>query len=101
MFLIFQPSFTKDQTFLPHNANLGSIQPFTSNHEQVFSDAADHTAHTLADTWFEYVKHTGKAQTPLFVARSQAQPSSTSPPPPPPLGLGHYKLRHLRWQRLV
>ena len=60
---------------------LGSIQPFTSNHEQVFSDAADHTAHTLADTWFEYAKHTGKAQTPPFVARSQAQPSGTSPPP--------------------
>ena len=52
---------TKDHTVLPHNANLGSIQPFTSNHEQVFSDAADHTAHTLADTWFEYAKHTGKA----------------------------------------
>ena len=71
---------TKDHTVLPHNANLGSIQPFTSNHEQVFSDAADHTAHTLADTWFEYVKHTGKAQAPPFVARSQAQPSGTSPP---------------------
>ena len=88
---------TKDHTVLPHNANLGSIQPSTSNHEQVFSDAADHTAHTLADTWFEYAKHTGKAQTPPFVARTQAQPSGTSPPP----GLGHYKLRHLRWQRLV
>ena len=69
---------TKDHTVLPHNANLGSIQPFNSNHEQVFSEAADHTAHTLADTWFEYAKHTGMTQNPSSVARSQAQPTGTS-----------------------
>ena len=69
---------TKDHTVLPHNANLGSIQPFNSNHEQVFSEAADHTAHTLADTWFEYAKHTGTTQNPSSVARSQAQPTGTS-----------------------
>ena len=69
---------TKDHTVLPHNANLGSIQPFNSNHAQVFSEAADHTAHTLADTWFEYAKHTGTTQNPSSVARSQAQPSGTS-----------------------
>ena len=69
---------TKDHTVLPHNANLGSIQPFNSNHEQVFSAAADHTAHTLADTWFEYAKHTGTTQNPSSVARSQAQPTGTS-----------------------
>ena len=69
---------TKDHTVLPHNANLGSIQPFNSNHEQVFSEAADHTAHTLADTWFAYAKHTGTTQNPSSVARSQAQPTGTS-----------------------
>ena len=69
---------TKDHTVLPHNANLSSIQPFNSNHEQVFSEAADHTAHTLADTWFEYAKHTGTTQNPSSVARSQAQPTGTS-----------------------
>ena len=69
---------TKDHTVLPHNANLGSIQPFNSTHEQVFSEAADHTAHTLADTWFEYAKHTGTTQNPSSVARSQAQPTGTS-----------------------
>ena len=69
---------TKDHTVLPHNANLGSIQPFNSNHEQVFSEAVDHTAHTLADTWFEYAKHTGTTQNPSSVARSQAQPTGTS-----------------------
>ena len=69
---------TKDHTVLPHNANLGSIQPFNSNHEQVFSEAADHPAHTLADTWFEYAKHTGTTQNPSSVARSQAQPTGTS-----------------------
>ena len=69
---------TKDHTVLPHNANLGSIQPFNSNHEQVFSEAADHTAHTLADTWFEYAKHTGTTQNPSSVARSQAHPTGTS-----------------------
>ena len=69
---------TKDHTVLPHNANLGSIQPFNSNHEQVFSEAADHTAHTLADTWFEYAKHTGTTQNSSSVARSQAQPTGTS-----------------------
>ena len=69
---------TKDHPVLPHNANLGSIQLYNSNHEQVFSEAADHTAHTLADTWFEYAKHTGTTPNPSSVARSQAQPTGTS-----------------------
>ena len=71
---------TKDHPVLPHNANLGTIQPFTSNHDKIFSEAATHTAVILANTWFEYVRHTGKAQTSP-AARSQAQLSSTSPPP--------------------
>ena len=45
---------TKDHPVLPHNANLGTIQPFTPNHDTIFSEAANHTAATLADTWFEY-----------------------------------------------
>ena len=70
-----------DHPVLPHNANLGTIQPFTPNYDKIFSEAADHTAATYADTWFEYVRHTGKAQTSPSAARSQAQPSGTSPPP--------------------
>ena len=45
---------TKDHPVLLHNANLSTIQPFTPNHDKIFSEAADHTAATLADTWFEY-----------------------------------------------
>ena len=41
---------TTDYPVLPHNANLGTIQPFTPNHDKIFSEAADHTAATLADT---------------------------------------------------
>ena len=63
---------------------------------QDFSEAADHTAATLADTWFECAQHTGKAQNSPSAARSQAQTSSTSLH----LSLGSYILRHLRWQRL-
>ena len=72
---------TKDHPVLPHNANLATIQPFTPNHDKIFSEAADHTAATLADTWFEYARHTGKAQTSPSAARSHLQPSGTSPPP--------------------
>ena len=43
-----------------------------------FSEAADHTAHTSADTWLEYAKHTNAAQHSKPVARSQAQSSGTS-----------------------
>ena len=50
---------TNDHTVLLHNTNLGSIQPMSSDHDQVFSEAADHTAHRLADTWLEYAKPTG------------------------------------------
>ena len=62
----------KDHTVLPHNANLMSIQLFTSNHEQVFSDAADHTAHTLAET-----KH-------LLLLQDLRHNLPVPPPPPPP-----------------
>ena len=72
---------TKDHPVLPHNANLGTIQPFTPNHDKIFSEAADRTAATLADIWSEYARHSGKAQTSPSAARSQAQPSGTSPPP--------------------
>ena len=69
---------TKDHTVLPHYANLGSIQPLSSDQDQAFSEAADHTAHQLADTWLEYAKHTGSLLDSKSVSRSQAQPSSTS-----------------------
>ena len=65
----------------PHNANLGSIQPMSADHNEGFSEAADHTAHILADIWLEYAKHTNAAQHSKPVARSQAQPSGTSTSP--------------------
>ena len=74
---------TKDHPVLPQNAHLGTIQPLTPNYDKIFSEAANHTAATLADTWSEYAQHTGKAQTSPSSARSQAQPSDTSPPPKP------------------
>ena len=69
---------TKDHTVLPHNANLESIQPMSPDHNQVFSEAADHTAHQLADTWLEYAKHTGSVSDSKSVSRSQAQLFGTS-----------------------
>ena len=72
---------TRDHVVLPHKANLGSIQPMSADHNEDFSEAAAHTAHTLADTWLEYAKHTNAAQNSKPVARSQAQPSSTSSSP--------------------
>ena len=42
---------TKDKVSLPFNANLGFIQPQTPENEQVFHDAANHTADQLASTW--------------------------------------------------
>ena len=71
----------KDRPGSPHNPNLGTIQPYAPNHNKIFSEAADYTAATLANIWFEYVQHTGKAQTSPSAARSQARPSGTSPPP--------------------
>ena len=62
------------QTWVPSNLS-------HQNRDKIFSEAADHTAATLVDTWFEYARHTGKAQTSSSPARSQAQPSGTSPPP--------------------
>ena len=69
---------TKDHAVLPHNANLGSIQPMSSDHDQFFSEAVDHTAHRLADIWNEYVKHTGTLRDSKSVLGSQAKPSGTS-----------------------
>ena len=73
---------TKDHLVLPHNANLGSIQPMTSENDKVFSEAADTTADLLADTWLAYAKHTGNGYSNgklPSAARSQAEPAGTSP----------------------
>ena len=53
----------------------------SADRNEDFSEATDHTAHTLADTWLEYAKHTNAAQHSKPVARSQAQPSGTSSSP--------------------
>ena len=45
---------TKDKVSLPFNANLGCIQPQTPENEQVFHDAANHTADQLASTWLYF-----------------------------------------------
>ena len=86
---------TKDYPVLPHNANLGTIQPFTPNHDKMFSEATDHTAATLVDTWFEYGKVRLK---PLLLLQDLRH---NLPVPLLHLSLGPYVLRHLRWQRLV
>ena len=73
---------TKDHLVLPHNANLGSIQPMTSENDKVFSEAADTTADLLADTWLAYAKHTGNGYSNgklSSAARSPAEPAGTSP----------------------
>ena len=43
---------TGDHIVLLHNANLGSIQPMSADHNEDFSEAAAQTVHTLTDTWF-------------------------------------------------
>ena len=47
---------TKDKVLLPFNANLGFIQPQTPENEQVFHDAANHTADQLAGTWLYFAE---------------------------------------------
>ena len=80
---------TRDHIVLPHNANLGSIQPMSADHNEDFSEAAAHTAHTLADTWLEYVKHTNAAQHSNLLQDLR----HNLPIPLLPLGLGLCMLR--------
>ena len=40
---------------LPFNAQLATIQTFTTHHEEIFQGAARHTAERLADTWQVYI----------------------------------------------
>ena len=44
----------KNKVFLPFNANLGFVRPQTSADQQVFQDAADHTADQLASGWLQF-----------------------------------------------
>ena len=45
---------TKDKISLPFNASVGHIRPCTPADEQCFSEAIDHTAAQLADSWFTF-----------------------------------------------
>ena len=45
---------TKDKISLPFNASVGHIRPCTVADEQCFSEAIDHTAAQLADSWFTF-----------------------------------------------
>ena len=56
----------------------GLYNQMSSDHDQVFSEAANHTAHRLAYTWLEYAEHTGTVRDSKSVSKSQAQPSGTS-----------------------
>ena len=47
---------TKNKVSLPFNANLCFIQPQTPENEQVFYDAANHTADQLASTWLYFAE---------------------------------------------
>ena len=44
----------KNKVSLPFNANLGFVRPKTSADQQVFQDAADHTADQLASSWLQF-----------------------------------------------
>ena len=50
----------------------------TPDHDQIFSEATDYTAHTLANTWLEYARYTGNRLSSPSGARFQVQPSGTS-----------------------
>ena len=45
---------TKDKISLPFNASVGQIRTCTPADEQCFSEAIDHTAAQLADSWFTF-----------------------------------------------
>ena len=48
----------KNKVSLPFNANLGFVRPQTSPDQQVFQDAADHTADLLASSsWLQFVQN--------------------------------------------
>ena len=88
---------TRDHIVLPHNANLGSIQPMSTDHNEDFSEAAAHTAHTLVDTWLD-MRNT--LMLPNIQNLSQDLRHNL-PVPLLSLGLGLCMLRQLRWHRLV
>ena len=44
----------KNKVSLPFNANLEFVRPQTSADQQVFQDAADHTADQLASSWLKF-----------------------------------------------
>ena len=46
----------KNKVSLPFNANLGFVRPQTSADQQVFQDAADHTADQLASSWLQFAE---------------------------------------------
>ena len=45
---------TKDKISLPFNASVGHIRTCSPADEQCFSEAIDHTAAQLADSWFTF-----------------------------------------------
>ena len=47
---------------MPFNAQLATIQPFTTHHEEIFQAAARHTAERLADTWKIYISEPTKCK---------------------------------------
>ena len=55
--LAIESTHQKELT-LPFDAQLATIQPFTTHHEEIFQAAARHTAERLADTWkFTFQNH--------------------------------------------
>ena len=46
----------KNKVSLPFNANLGFVRPQTSADQQVFQDAANHTADQLASSWLQFAE---------------------------------------------
>ena len=46
----------KNKVSLPFNSNLGFVRPQTSADQQVFQDAADHTADQLGSSWLQFAE---------------------------------------------
>ena len=46
---------TRNHIVLPHNANLGSIQPMSADHNEDFSEAAAHTAHIIRPCFSSWI----------------------------------------------
>ena len=88
---------TKDHPVLPHNAKLGTIQPFTPNHDNIF---LKQPIILLLHLWIHglNLRDILVRLKPLLLLQDLRHNLLV---PLLHLSLGPYMLRHLRWQMLV